>query len=186
MLDPVVSMTLSVGFGLMLLLASLHKMGELDRFRHILADYRVVPDRLLPAVAILVPAVEAGLGLAWLFAGAKAGPAVLTAGLLCLYTAVIGINLARGRVHISCGCNFGTSAGGADALSAWLVVRNLVLIAACAGATLPPSARSATAADYLTVGAALAVIVTLFAASNQLIRNAAAIHSWRARVTGND
>lgn len=177
---------LSIGFGLMLLMASVHKLSEFGRFRAVLADYRVMPVLIVPLGAAMLPIVEIGLGLAWLFADNIAVPATATMALLLLYSGGIAINLLRGRVHISCGCGFGKSSGTDDALSWGLVMRNLVLLVAAGAATLPFEQRTVGRMDYVTLAAALLGAILLFAASNQLIRNGAAIRSWRSRVSRDD
>ena len=177
MLDPVISTILSIGFGLMLLLAAVHKLSAPGRFRAILAEYRVLPSALVAPVALLLPILEVALGLAWLFSSMPAW--MPTIALLTLYTLGITTNLLRGRVHISCGCGFGKSTGSDDALHPGLVVRNFMLMFAAAGAALPVSTRAVGTLDYVTLIAALLVVMLVFAAANQLVRNAAAIRSWR-------
>ena len=179
MLDPLIANTLSIGFGLMLLMASVHKLSEFGRFRAVLADYRVMPAFIVPVVATTLPIVEIGLGLAWLFAANLTLPAYVTVALLVFYSGGIAANLLRGRVHISCGCGFGKSTGADDALSWGLVLRNVVLLMAAAAATLPEAQRTVGLLDYFTLLSALLAAVLLFAAANQLIRNGAAIRSWR-------
>jgi hypothetical protein len=185
-LDPLIGTILSIGFGLMLLMASVHKLSEFGRFRAVLADYRVMPGFIVPLVAAILPLVEIGLGLAWLFADNIAVPAGATVALLVVYTGSIATNLLRGRVHISCGCGFGKSTGADDALSWGLVLRNVVLLGAASAATLPVEQRTVGLLDYVTLVTALLAAILLFAAGNQLIRNGAAIHSWRSRVTRDD
>ncbi|MEJ2129149.1 MAG: MauE/DoxX family redox-associated membrane protein [Woeseiaceae bacterium] len=184
MLDPVISTILSIGFGLMLLLAAVHKLSAHAHFRAILADYRVLPASLVAPVAFLLPLLEVALGLAWLFSSLQAW--IPTVALLMVYTLGIAINLLRGRVHISCGCGFGKSTGSSDALHPGLVIRNAGLILAAVVAALPVSTRTVGALDYMTLVAALLVVILVFAAANQLVRNAAAINSWRQRADRDD
>ena len=186
MLDPLVLTVVSVAFGLLFLLGAVHKLTALDEFRPILADYRLLPAGLVPLVAPGIGIVEASIGAAWLFAPARVLPAIATAALLLLYALGIAINLGRGRTHISCGCSFGRSAGGQDLLSWGLVVRNLVLVIVAAAAMLPAGQRSFGSLDFFTLGVALLVAVLLFATSNQLIRNRAAIRAWRRPVKRDD
>jgi hypothetical protein len=185
-LDPLVVTAVSVGFGLLLLLGAVHKLTGIAAFRAILADYRIMPAGLVAPVAIGVGVMEAGLGAAWLIAADKSVPAIATVALLLVYATGIGVNLLRGRTHISCGCSFGRAAGGDDLLSWGLVGRNLVLAACAATAMLPATARAFGGLDYFTLVTALAAAVLLFAASNQLIRNRAAIQAWRRTVTRDD
>jgi hypothetical protein len=184
MLDPIIITLISISFGLMFALASVHKLRALDNFRAVLADYRVMPALIVPVVAIGLPVLEAVLGLAWLFSSIK--PWVPTVALLVLYTTGIAINLLRGRVHISCGCGFGASKKTDEALSWGLVIRNVILISAALVMSMPAATRAVGILDYITLVAALIAIVLLFTAGNQLIRNMAAINTWRRPVTHHD
>jgi hypothetical protein len=178
-IDPVFVRIVSIGFGLMLLLASIHKFSELDVFRAVLADYRVLPPVLVPFIAVILPGVEAVLGLSWLFSASPKLPALATVVLLCAYSAGIVLNLLRGRVHISCGCGFGKASNSNDSLSWGLVIRNGLLIGAAQVATLPVATRTIGYVDYATVVLALLTIVLLYAAASQLLRNNTAIKLWR-------
>lgn len=184
MIDPIVGGLISISFGLMFLLAAVHKLSATAEFRAVLADYRVMPASVVPVVAILLPICEIVLGLAWLFSSIEVW--LPTAGLLALYTAGISINLLRGRVHISCGCGFGRSTSADDALSWGLVLRNVVLIGAALLMAMPAAPRAVGVIDYVTLIAGLIAILFLFTAANQLIRNAAAINSWRRPVARHD
>jgi hypothetical protein len=186
MLDPLIVTIISISFGLMFLLASVHKLTGFSRFRAVLADYRVMPGMLVPVAAAVLPVLEIVLGLGWLFLADVRIVASATAGLLVLYTSAIAFNLLRGRVHISCGCGFGKATRGDDVLSRGLVLRNAGLLIAAVTATLPQTSRSVGALDYLTMVAALLSIVLLFTAGNQLIRNSAAIKAWRRVVQPHD
>ena len=185
-IDPLPVSIIAISFGLMLLLASVHKLSEFRRFAAILEDYRVLPAAVVPIAAVILAAVEAVIGLAWLFAPAAIMPAVATVTLLSLYTLGIVVNLLRGRVHISCGCGIGNAVGTGDSLSWGLVLRNMVLIGAAGVAMVPVTARSIGFLDYVTIVAALITIILLFAAANQLIRNRSAISLWRNTVHNND
>lgn len=184
MLDPIVLTLISISFGLMFLLASAHKLRALETFRAVLADYRVMPAFVVPVVAVALPLFEAALGLLWLFSTINLW--MPTVALLVLYTAGISTNLLRGRVHISCGCGFGPSTTTDEALSWGLVIRNVILTGAASIAAIPVTSRSVGFVDYATLVLALVVIVLLFTAGNQLIRNMAAINTWRRPVAHHD
>jgi hypothetical protein len=62
MLDPVVLKAISIGFGLLFLLAAIHKISALAEFSAILRDYQVLPDSLLKPIATIVPGLEIALG----------------------------------------------------------------------------------------------------------------------------
>jgi len=177
MIDPLFSRVLAVAFALMWMLAAWHKLSAREEFGAALGEYRLLPPALLPLAAVLVPACEVLLGIAWL-AAPPAGPAVLTAALLLLYAAAIAINLLRGRVHIGCGCGFGGT--GKDLpLSWWLVGRNLLLAGLALAAAWPARERPLGAYDGLTLFLALAAGAVLFAGASQLLRNGAAMAVWR-------
>ncbi len=186
MLDPLVLTSISVAFGLLFLLGAVHKLTALEDFRPILADYRLLPAGLVPAAAVGIGGIEAAIGAAWLFAPDKRLPAIATTALLLLYALGIATNLGRGRTHISCGCSFGRSAGGNDLLSWGLVIRNLVLVLVASLALLPAAQRDFGSMDFFTLAATLLVAVLVFATSNQLIRNRAAIRAWRRPVQHDD
>jgi hypothetical protein len=185
-LDPVAISAISIGFGILFLMGAVHKVTALAGFRAILADYRLFPRKTVNILALAVVGIEGSLGLGWLFLPDRQIVALATIILLLLYGFAIAVNLHRGRTHISCGCSFGQSAGGADVLSGWLVARNLLLAAMAAVAFLPVAERSFGILDYLSLAAALASGTLLFAAGNQLIRNRAAFGNWRQSTYRNE
>jgi hypothetical protein len=82
-------------------------------------------------------------------------------------------------VHIGCGCGLGAATGDDPSLSWWLVVRNLALAAVAMVAVLPPSQRELGLLDGLTLVLALLASIALYSGASQLLRNGAAIASWR-------
>lgn len=181
MLDPLVLKLVSISFALLLLLAAVHKWTAHDAFRRNLAAYELLPRAAINPVSFAVPTVEVLLGLMWLIGVVPVVTAVASAALLASYTFAIGINVLRGRVHIDCGCGMASLAGREQSVSWGLVVRNLLLIAAALAATLPAGDRTIGAVDYVTLVAGLLAIVLLYATSNQLLSNGAAIGAWRKR-----
>src|SRR5262245_36242637 len=101
-MDPVIDATVRADLALLFVVAAAHKLRDPARFRATVADYRLLPDPLVPlgAACLIVaePVVVAALASSrwWGLAGAAA--------LLALYAAAIAINLARGRRHLDCGC----------------------------------------------------------------------------------
>jgi hypothetical protein len=82
-------------------------------------------------------------------------------------------------VHISCGCGFGAASGGDQPLSWWLVARNLLLGTVAVVASLPATNRDLGPYDWLTLALALMACGLLYSGASQLMRNGAAIASWR-------
>ena len=83
------------------------------------------------------------------------------AALLLAYAAAMGINIARGRDHIDCGC---LGFGAAQATLGWeLVLRNVALATfAFAVFALPLSARPLGAIDWISGIGAIAAFALLY------------------------
>ena len=181
MLDPLILKLVSIGFGLLFLLASVHKLSDFSRFRATLTAYQIMPGALIAPLSFLVPVVEALLGVGWLFGIQTTAVALASTLVLAGYTSAIAINLLRGRIHIDCGCSMGAAAGRDQQLSWGLVIRNSILIIAALTATFPASERTIGFVDYMTLVAGMLAIVMLYGATNQLLSNGAAIGTWRNR-----
>jgi hypothetical protein len=178
-MDPVVTKTISIAFGILLLVSARHKLRALDAFRAVLLDYQFLPPALVPFAAWAIAGAEMVIGILWFVGGAVPTllAASLTALLLATYALAVAINLLRGRVHISCGC--GLSASGSEQLSWGLVLRNGALVAVAIAAAFPVLVRELQWLDYLTLLAALSATTLLYVASTQLLGNAGAIGTWR-------
>jgi hypothetical protein len=179
-LDPLILKAISIGLGLMFVVAAWHKLTDSAGFRVTLLEYQVMPEALVAPSSRLIPVLELSLGAAWLLGWHAAGlTAISSAALLAVYAAAIGVNLARGRVHFDCGCGFGGKSDNEQYLSGGLVVRNLALIGAALLTLVPTSERALVPGDWLALLAALVAGVLLFGAANQLLANRAAINTWR-------
>jgi len=120
---------------LVFLAAALGKMRHWLAFQGVLANYRLLPERLIAPVAYLLPPAEAALAL-WLATGfATASASLAAASLLLLFAAAMGINLLRGRRSIDCGCFQSTLK---QSLSWRLVVRNVAIASFAVIAALAP------------------------------------------------
>jgi hypothetical protein len=179
MIDPLAGRVVAAAFALLLLLAAWHKVAAREQFVAALGEYRLLPEALWRPAALLIPACEAALGVAWLIGAGPVLVPILTATLLAAYAAAMAVNLWRGRVHIGCGCGLGSVAGEDAPLSWWLVLRNLLLGTAAMVAALPPSSRELDTVDWLTLAFALLASVLLYAGASQLTKNGAAIAAWR-------
>jgi len=184
MLDPLFFRVIAAVFFLLLVAAGIHKLSDRLRFKGILAAYEILPVHLVAAVSLLIPVFEIMLGLGWLFGWQIDFVSVATVGLLTAYAMAMGINLARGRTYIDCGCGFSSAKAkkdesGIQQLSKWLVYRNVVLIllALVAGAGEAP--RSFGMLDYFSFIAAIVALIFVYSAFHQLLVNHNAIDSWR-------
>lgn len=113
----------SGAFGALFLFTGIGKAMDSARFASDIAAYRLLPlDAAFPTAYVII-VIETVLGI-WLFSGAAAAVAGLFSALLLLGFAIaMGVNVWRGRTHLSCGC-----IPGVDAQLSWgSVSRNCVL-----------------------------------------------------------
>jgi len=137
--------------GLLLLSVGASKLAHPSQFRRGIQDYRLIPPVLDSGLALStllaygLPVAELMAGLA-LISGFLFFPATALAILLMvIFSAAMGINLARGRHDLSCHC---AGALGDHLISWWLVGRNGFM-------TLGFLFLLFTPADTLTVGTVL-------------------------------
>lgn len=161
--DTAVQLTARLALAGMFAGAAWHKMRDIGAFAATLRNYRCLPAALVPAAAVSLAACE-GAGAVALLAAPTAGAAMAMA-LLVLYSAAIGINLARGRRDIDCGCR---GPAQRQPIGEWLLARNAALATAAGLLVLPERLRPLTLLDLFTIGAALAALALLWAAAHRL------------------
>ncbi len=181
MIDPVLAKVIACGFALLFIGAAWHKLSALDRFETVLRDYRLLPVFLTRPLALLIPAVELTLGLDWILGLLPRTTALVSASLVAVYALAIGINLARGRIYIDCGCWFGASTEREQNLSSSLVVRNGVLMGLALLSLAPIAERDLGPTDYMVILASVLTAILLYAGSGQLLKNQVAIMAWRGK-----
>jgi uncharacterized membrane protein YphA (DoxX/SURF4 family) len=165
MIDPAVGALFAGAFALLFASASLHKLLDLEHFAEVFRAYEVLPPALA-RLSFLVPFLELTVGAALLAGPSRTGAAAAGIALLLTYAVAIGINLARGRRDLACGC------GGPNdraPIAAWMVWRNLILAALLGVMLLPWSTRPMGAADALTIGAGTAVAALLYISLDSLL-----------------
>ena len=169
-LDPTLSLIVTLGTALLFGAAAGHKLADWRRFRAALGNYRLLSairwSRPSPSAVV---ALEIAACVLLLLPTLREAGAVLAAGLLALYAIAIGVNLARGRTSIDCGC---LGVGRRAPISRWMVGRNLVLAAVVLLAALPRGARELAALDIVTIAGALLSLAALYAAQSALTRAA--------------
>ena len=148
-IDPAVACLIVACVGLLFLVAAIHKLRDLRRFREVFAAYRLLPLAAGRALAPVVPALELAVAVGSLFDNLRMAALWIAIALLLLYVAGIAVNLARGRRDLDCGC-----AGPYDRrpIAAWMIWRNLGIAIFLAGALLPWSERPLVLTDAVTVG----------------------------------
>jgi hypothetical protein len=179
MIDPVFTKLVSFLLGLLLAASAWHKWAAFDRFVAIVRDYRLLPDHLARPAAGMVVVAETALALGWLSGAMASLTAMLTACMFSVYGAAIAVNLLRGRVHISCGCGLGEAANGGQLLSWTLVLRNAVLAGLALLPLFPLAPRPLHPVDWATLATSLLAAVLLYFGATQLLRNGAAIQTWK-------
>ena len=171
-IDPVIAWTLRLGLALLFSTAAWHKLSDRRRFEGTVRAYALLPARATRLFSWVLPAIEVAIAAALLHPQLHRGAAWAAAVLLLLYTVAIGINLARGRRDIDCGC-FRTRS--ATPLSGALVVRNVALIATACILLIPLSARPLFWMDSLTLLAALVAMSLVWMAGQRLARTGPAL-----------
>ena len=163
-LDPAICWILALSLALLFGVAARHKLADRGRFLAVLANYDLLPERLIPPAAMTVISAEIVAGLLLVLPAVRATGAYLSVALLGAYAFAIAVNLLRGRTRIDCGClGFGRH----DRIAWTMVARNLVLLALALALLLPASPRGLLALDALTIGASLATVAML---SGTLVR----------------
>ncbi len=167
--DPVLQWALRGSLALLFLGASRHKLRAPAAFRASLANYRLLPENSLAWAVPSIAGIELTIGVLLVLPGFGGASAWAAAALLCLYTAAIAVNLARGRREIDCGCG---GPGSRRPLSGELVLRNGVLIGAALFCALPGSGRALVWMDAVSVVAGVAVLGLLYLAIDGGLANA--------------
>lgn len=121
---PEIAVAVRTAIGLVFLVAAIGKFRHWAVFEGVVANYRLLPEALVPMVAKLLPPVEVLLALALLSGSFSPWPEAVAATLLLLFALAMGVNLRRGRSQIDCGC---FQSALKQSLSWWLVARNGVM-----------------------------------------------------------
>lgn len=87
------------------LTSSLPKLRHPRSFTSAIAAYHLLPQRWVDPFATTLPWLELALGLMLLLGWGTRIAAVVSAALLIVFLAAMGINLARGRKDLDCGCS---------------------------------------------------------------------------------
>jgi uncharacterized membrane protein YphA (DoxX/SURF4 family) len=146
--------------GMVFLVAGGAKLSAGTAFRSAVADYRVLPESLVPLVSRVLPAMEIA-GALLLIAGVAVRWVAPVSGLLLIaFATAIAANLARGR-QIDCGC-----AGKASRPISWRhVAWDLALAGAAAFVTVAGTAAGHPAPWRAVLLTLAAVGMTMVAAS---------------------
>lgn len=165
--DPVVVWTARLTLAAVFGMAAVLKLRALEEFVGVVHNYRLLPEALVRPVAYLLPPFEGMVAIGLLIEPTRPYAAAGAAVLLVLFTIAMGINLARGRRNIDCGCFASTLK---QRLSWGLVGRNAVLLA-LALSVMPSElpARPLMWLDVISTVAGSATVVLLYVAFSRLV-----------------
>jgi uncharacterized membrane protein YphA (DoxX/SURF4 family) len=144
--------------GFVFLSAAIGKFRHWLAFRGVVANYRLLPEWLVPTVAYVLPLVESAIGVL-LLSGLRTRVADAAAiGLLLVFALAMAVNVLRGRAHIDCGC---FQSALRQPLSWILVLRNAVLAALLGTAAVSVAGVAGPADRFggLLAGGALFVVL---------------------------
>lgn len=142
------------------------KLAARDAFAGVLANYRLLPDRLVTPVALLLPCLEIAVAAGLLIPATRPLAASGAGLLLLLFAAAMAVNLLRGRSDIDCGCAIGRLR---ERIGWPLVARNLLLAAVALLLVIgTPASRALGWLDGVSVLATVATALLLHAAAGRL------------------
>jgi uncharacterized membrane protein YphA (DoxX/SURF4 family) len=98
------------------------KISDPQGFARALWNYRMIPDPVIPILAVGMPIFEALAAIAILLPPLQKGGSLVLLGLLGVFIVALGSALARG-LDVDCGC-FGEDS---STVSPLLIVRNVAL-----------------------------------------------------------
>ncbi len=164
MIDPVISWLIAIGGALLFGTACIHKLRTRAQFTVTLGDYRVLPRSVTSSAALLIILLEGGTALGLLWPRTRALCCLSGAVRLLVYAASMGINLARGRQSIDCGCSLRPRP-----IRGVMITRNAFMAVLLLLACLPSGERAWAWTDGLTLTAALLVAAILYASLDTLL-----------------
>lgn len=165
LIDPAISWTIAISLAVLFVSAAGHKLRDLGGFREVLRNYRLLPEILVPAAAVLLIALELTAVVLLLVADTRMAGALLSAGMIAIYALAMAINLLRGRVNLDCGC---LGVGRRQPVRWWMVGRNVTLAAIALLAVPPMMSRELTALDGVTIACATLSLALLYTAQSLL------------------
>lgn len=160
-LDPSILLAARILGALVFGTAVFGKLRHRDEFIAVVANYRLLPQRLAQPIAWLIIVCEAVATLSLATAIALRAGAALAIGALSVFAIAMAINLVRGQTQIDCGC---FQSALRQKLSVAHIVRNFVLIAALAPllAADPTPVALLQALDAIGSGVVLFVLYQAF------------------------
>jgi hypothetical protein len=168
-IDPAIRDLCAFALAMIFGASGIMKLRDVEMFEGSLANYRLASRWMEKPLAYLLPAIEFAAAAGLLLAPTRVMAAAMLLALLAIFTGAIAINLARGRSNIDCGC-FGPALR--QQLSAWLLVRNAILVIVAGVVILPASDRALEPLDGVTMVLGAFTFAIVYASANFAIANA--------------
>ena len=167
--DPAIVLLARTSLSLLFGVAAAHKLLHPRELLAALDAYDLASRRFNTAIARLLPLLEFAVAIGTWILPTRVYASLLAAALLTIYAAAIGINLARGRHDLDCGC---TAFGRRSPIAGWMLARNAILTVLAVLAAAPVAPRTLTLTDALTVTGGLCVLTLIYLAVGGLLRTA--------------
>lgn len=167
-MDPIIIYLLTICLSVLFASAATHKVINRSLFYDQLAAYRLLPGFLVGFGVFVLPIIEFSLATALLIPFMSKLALGGSALLLGLYAMVMLSAIIRGNGDIDCGC---AGAEGATAISAWHIVRNLLLSGTALAGSLPMKERLFTPYDWVFMLLMAMTFIAFYQAGNQLLAN---------------
>jgi hypothetical protein len=178
--DPMILAFSQAILMLVFLAGAWSKLRARETFEGVVYNYRLLPEFSVRPASYLLPLAELAVGLGVVYTPTRPYAAVGAVLLLVVFNIAIGVNLARGRREIDCGC---FSSVLKQRLSGGLILRNAALMGLAAWlAWGAPQALAGTAAGWLDwlVGLAAALVVAfVYMTASLLAAQAKVAHNSR-------
>ena len=102
-LDSAAVLIIRLALGSLFLYVSIDKITDPSKFALIIHNYRILPVEIINAVALIVPWIEAVLGIALIFGIWIEASALLLSGIIVVFIVLLMTAIIRG-LNIQCGC----------------------------------------------------------------------------------
>ena len=122
----VITITGGVLFGALFIWSGVYKIRNPEAFALTIYRFHLIPHSLINILALTLPWVELVAGVSLIVSNIFRSAAMrIVLALLFVYTAAIAVVITKG-MEVPCGCFSGGLAQ--DAVSAWTILRNAVII----------------------------------------------------------
>lgn len=159
MIHPIFQFASAFLLALLMGSSAASKIGQREILEGVISNYRILPSRLVRPTAFVLPMLECAICLALLLPVLRSSASLAALLLIGVFTMAIGVNLARGRTWIDCGC---FSATLRQPISWGVIARNAFFMIA---ATLPLIKENDRATGMWELAVAVVMAVALFVLS---------------------